>query len=678
MFAPAIAFMNRLGLRAKLLLIIGLGAVGSLTVSIQYFRANQALLQATDSEVRGTEHQRDLQKLVDAMQRHRGLSSALLAGNKAAAGKLAVASKDAGDAIKALEALDSRDGGEFGTVKLWAELRSDWQKVLQGVAGAKPAENFARHTAVIDKALAYVRSVADGSTLTLDPEAATFYLMDASIFRLPRYSESAAKLRGRVSAILAEDRGVSFDDTTEIRGLLSEMRIFLSDTSEGLRKVQQTSPSAQSKVGKLLVDFDTEHAAIVKLVEEKILAGQPDIDASRFFDLATRPVAVAQALQKSANEELTILLEARRADLRFTRNVSFGVLAAGFLLSLYLSMGALLAVTRAVRDVSAASKRLAEGDLTVSVSVESHDEFADIAASFNGVADAMRKVLTEVGQGAAELSRTAGSLSAMTAQVASASNAQNDAAAAMAAGIEQLTVSISHVAGSSNDALKASQNAGELSVAGNLAVQSAATEMNGIAAAAQDFALIIDALGEESTQISRIVGVIEAIAGQTNLLALNAAIEAARAGEQGRGFAVVADEVRKLAERTAQSTKEIVGMVAGIQDGTRQAVARVDDWKAAIGSGVEKARGAGSRMVEIESGAGAVVTAVNEISSALAEQSAASSDIARNVEQIARMSDENHRAINSVAGEAGQLEKLATMLNTLVGHFKMRPPVGAA
>jgi methyl-accepting chemotaxis protein len=241
-----------------------------------------------------------------------------------------------------------------------------------------------------------------------------------------------------------------------------------------------------------------------------------------------------------------------------------------------------------------------------------------------------------------------------------------------------LTVSINHVSGSSADALKASQQAGQLSQAGNLAVQGAAAEMDGIASAAQEFAGIIDGLGRESAQISRIVGVIEAIAGQTNLLALNAAIEAARAGEQGRGFAVVADEVRKLAERTAQSTKEIVGMVAGIQDGTRQAVSQVDNWKAAIGSGVEKARGAGARMVEIESGADAVVTAVNEISSALAEQSAASSDIARNVEQIARMSDENHRAINSVAGEAGQLEKLATMLNTLVGHFKMRPPVGAA
>jgi len=243
----------------------------------------------------------------------------------------------------------------------------------------------------------------------------------------------------------------------------------------------------------------------------------------------------------------------------------------------------------------------------------------------------------------------------------------------MAAGIEELTVSINHVAGSSADALKASQQPGQLSQAGNVAVQGAAAEMDGIASAAQEFAGIIDGLGRESAQISQIVGVIEAIAGQTNLLALNAAIEAARAGEQGRGFAVVADEVRKLAERTAQSTKEIVGMVAGIQDGTRQAVAQVDGWKAAIGSGVEKARGAGFRMAEIECGADAVVTAVNEISSALAEQSAASNDIARNVEQIARMSDENHRAINAVAGEAGQLEKLATMLNTLVGHFKMRP-----
>jgi len=405
----------------------------------------------------------------------------------------------------------------------------------------------------------------------------------------------------------------------------------------------------------------------------KVLEGKADMAPGAFFEFATGPVAGSQTLANEAATELVRLLDARIANLAFERNASTALSAALIAFVLYLAIGAYLGMRNAVRALVSGGEKLASGDLEAHVEVQSRDEFASVATSFNAVGESLRRVLSEVSASANDLSRTAGTLSAMTAQVAAASNAQNDAATSMAAGIEELTVSINHVAGSSADALKASQQAGHLSQAGNVAVQGAAAEMDGIASAAQTFAGIIDGLGRESAQISQIVGVIEAIAGQTNLLALNAAIEAARAGEQGRGFAVVADEVRKLAERTAQSTKEIVGMVAGIQDGTRQAVAQVDGWKAAIGSGVEKARGAGFRMAEIECGADAVVTAVNEISSALAEQSAASNDIARNVEQIARMSDENHRAINAVAGEAGQLEKLATVLNALVGHFKMRP-----
>ena len=201
-------------------------------------------------------------------------------------------------------------------------------------------------------------------------------------------------------------------------------------------------------------------------------------------------------------------------------------------------------------------------------------------------------------------------------------------------------------------------------------VQGAAAEMSKIADSVNQSSHFIERLGEHSNQISAIVNVIKEIADQTNLLALNAAIEAARAGEQGRGFAVVADEVRKLAERTARSTEEITAMIGSIQDGTQHAVASMQEGSARVIEGVAMANRAGESMSQISSGANQVISAVSDISSALREQSTASNQVAQNVERIARMTEENSVAANEIAEEAQQLESLAGALENAVSRFK--------
>jgi methyl-accepting chemotaxis protein len=193
--------------------------------------------------------------------------------------------------------------------------------------------------------------------------------------------------------------------------------------------------------------------------------------------------------------------------------------------------------------------------------------------------------------------------------------------------------------------------------------------MQNTAASITDLSTLIANLDRRSDEISAILNVIKEIADQTNLLALNAAIEAARAGEQGRGFAVVADEVRKLAERTAQSTTEITGMVSTIQDETQRAVETMAICRNQAERGVALAARAGESLEEINGGADHTRRMVSEIVLATREQSNTGADIAQNIEQIARMAGENNAQVLDASRAAYTLEQLATDLQKAVNKF---------
>ncbi len=241
----------------------------------------------------------------------------------------------------------------------------------------------------------------------------------------------------------------------------------------------------------------------------------------------------------------------------------------------------------------------------------------------------------------------------------------------MAATVEQITVSIAHVSDGAREALRISRNSGELSEHGGEIIHRAAEEMRKIADTVRQTSVSIGNLGQQSTKISSIVKVIKEIADQTNLLALNAAIEAARAGEQGRGFAVVADEVRKLAERTTQSTQEVTQMIGTIQSASHAAVAGMDATIVQVDGGVALAQQAGDAINQIKTESGQVLKTVSNISTALEEQTRASNDIAAHIEKVAQMSGQNSKAAENSAGDANHLSKLADNMQTTVNRFKI-------
>ena len=361
--------------------------------------------------------------------------------------------------------------------------------------------------------------------------------------------------------------------------------------------------------------------------------------------------------------------EATAAKLQ-TLDIGIAVLGVVVLLGISFSvfraiMGPLKATQEVVEAISA------HNDFTRRIPVVSQDEIGVMVGAFNkligSVQDSLREIQSHVGEIRGSVSTVANAAQ----EVALSSANQSSSTSSMAAAVEQMTVSINLVADNSAAAMDLARTSGDISNEGGRIIDETVGGMQGIASSVGEAAQVIETLGQESQQISAVVQVIKEIADQTNLLALNAAIEAARAGEAGRGFAVVADEVRQLAERTTKSTGDIGQLIGKIQAAANGAVREMQQVVTQVNEGQSLANDAGNRIAEIREAVQKVVNAVTEISNALKEQGAASQEIAKHVESIAQMTDENHAASENTSTGAQQLDHLAEEVSQTIARFRV-------
>ncbi|HSD39885.1 MAG TPA: methyl-accepting chemotaxis protein [Rhodocyclaceae bacterium] len=483
---------------------------------------------------------------------------------------------------------------------------------------------------------------------------------------------SQIRLRYRVRSleyILAETDG----ERDKMATSLDELNDTLGKEIETQRKLSADGTDKEL-TDQIVKATGAYHAAVGQAVA-RMKAGQPEearkLQKTTWTTLANDARDSTDALSKYKRDEATQRAETATKEAKVAVWGSYVAILVAVLIAIAFTLWFSSRVTSQLGAAVTITRRIADGDLSTPVPASGSDEIGKLIDAMRHMRDSLRTSVTETKQQAGALAEASRQLSGNVSQMEINSNTQSSAASAIAANVEELTVSINHVSDNTNDASNLASNADRTAVAGAQTIERVVAEIHQISSVVSAAAERIGELESQSVQISNIIVVIREIADQTNLLALNAAIEAARAGEQGRGFAVVADEVRKLAERTSHSTTEIGKMIDSIQASTREAVTEIRNGVASVDQGVQLANSAGTAVDELRDMAKRVANLVADISVGLREQSAASTDVATKVEQIAVHAEEINASTASTASAARTLDSIAGNMLATVNKFRL-------
>jgi methyl-accepting chemotaxis protein len=465
-------------------------------------------------------------------------------------------------------------------------------------------------------------------------------------------------------------------DPTEIQTRLDEISVHAEAVTKDFDLLEKSITTPEGKA--TFSALKERRAAYRTVLKEVIdLAGAHKAEEGRA--VLTAKLRPLQILYFASVEEMIALqgkrIMAASKAIVSTREDADRTILIALALSLVTAslLGYLLtkSITAPLGEVVNINRAIAEGDLSVSVQTGRRDEIGQLNDSAQLMMNTLRGIVGNLSSTSGQVSSAAKEHHANASQMATASEEVASQAEAVATAGEEMTATSGDIAQNCNSAAEASQLASSIATEGAAVVMKTVDVMDRIAEKVKLSARSVEALGARSDQIGAIVGTIEDIADQTNLLALNAAIEAARAGEQGRGFAVVADEVRALAERTTKATKEIGEMIKNIQNETKGAVVTMEEGVREVESGTAETAKSGAALREIQDQINKVTLQVSQIATAAEEQTATSREISQNIQQMSDVVQQTARGAQDSSQAADVLARLADNLKGIVGGFKL-------
>jgi len=660
--------LENLKVRYKLMLILFAPILGLLFFCLREVHSDYRLLRDLQSTATLTNLDVQVGALCHELQKERGYSSGYLnSGGKRFRSELDSQREKVDAALEKVRVYISGNAEAAAVVKGPLDAAATAMARLKDVRGQiagltlSPADSYAYYTGVIGSYLDVAGEVATRSGKREVMRDATAY------YAFTKAKEETGKERATLNAVVSEGR---FDTERLQRSFLNlaAQRTYL-DVFRKYASPEVVARFQEKEASSSFAKVEEMRSAILA----KGLSGSFGITPETWFAAATEKIDQMKEVEDSQGKHILQTAEDLAATAK--RALFFSLVLAGIVLGLALATGfaVMRSITRPLHHLLHVLKDIAEGegDLTRRLETGRTDELGEVSVWFNRFVDNVHAIASQVSGTAIRISTSVHAMNATAEQISTTVEQVAGQSAGLATAGEEMSATSTDISRNCISAAAASNRAGETARGGAVVVRETLSGMEKIAASVQESARTIATLGERSDQIGAIIATIEEIADQTNLLALNAAIEAARAGEQGRGFAVVADEVRALAERTGRATREISAMIGAIQRETSGAVASMENGMGEVAKGIESSRNSGSALEDILAVISEVNLQVQQIATAAEEQSAVSTEMSGSIHQINDMMYETSAGAHRTTEAAAGLEELAGDLQRMVGRFKL-------
>ncbi|TRN93870.1 methyl-accepting chemotaxis protein [Pseudomonas syringae] len=670
--SPGIYLTNRLRFPAKFAVLAIIIVIPLIVLGLRVFNSLNASIDTVAQERVGREFLQMTTPVLRLSMLQRAASNRLLAGDASAAQDVISNRAQLETALANLADIDARQGQQLETENRVQRLRESARSLMDSIKpGLSQDDVFAQWNEQLAQTLNFIYYVSATSGMVLDEDYASLFLIDLSTIRMPREINVAGQIRG-ITAGLMTGQGLSVSMRGSLESLLKIELQFRAELEQSIRLLKRRSPELATRISDPITaataamdSFRSDLHAYIKGTEFSVQQGQ---------SLSARGNGVVSGLYKAQDEIQTALqdeLNARYDALVLQRGIVIAMCVIMGLLLLYAFCSIYRALRLTIDSLLGVTRRLGEGDLSARVTVVSKDEVADIANGLNLMAEAFASSISHMDRTSYELSDVASRLGSSIGLAKQSMNAQQAETEQVATAINEMTASVADVAQNTEGAALAADEANTASRNGLRIMHQAHSTIQALAEEVEVSAQKVQALALHSQSIGGVIQVISTIADQTNLLALNAAIEAARAGEQGRGFAVVADEVRTLASRTQASTEEIRGIIQQLQGATDAAVQQMQAGQQKAHACISAASDASGSLSSISQGVERIVEMNTQIASAAVQQHAVSEDINRNVMEIRNSSGTLMLGIDNNAATADELARVASDMRNVVARFKL-------